>query len=136
MYLAVLRSFIMAAESTPILDDERDIGGYVNQRLFDDGFGTLADHVARKAALGDARRYSVLFLLYEREELSRKTVADAIDDASFDLTHHMGELIDTGLVARTGAPEGADGRQTFYKITHLGRREIEADYENITGHSP
>ncbi|WP_423746747.1 hypothetical protein V5735_21680 (plasmid) [Haladaptatus sp. SPP-AMP-3] len=136
MFLAVLRSFNMAAESTPIPDDERNIKDYVNQRLFDGGFGTLADHVARKAALSDARRYSVLFLLYEREELSRKTLADAIDDGSFDLTHHMGELIDTGLVSRTGAPEGADGRQTFYKITNLGRREIEADYENITGRSP
>ncbi|ODR82909.1 hypothetical protein BG842_18210 [Haladaptatus sp. W1] len=126
----------MADKSTPIPDDERDIEGYVNQRLFDDGFDTLADHVARKAALGDARRYSILFLLYEREELSRKTLADAIDDASFDMTHHMGELIDTGLVARTGAPEGADGRQTFYKVTHLGRQEIKADYENVTRHHP
>jgi DNA-binding MarR family transcriptional regulator len=136
MYPAVVRSFNMAAESTPISDDERDIEGYVDQRLFDDSFGTLTDHVARKAALGDARRYSILFLLYEREELSRKALVDAIDDPSFDLTHHMGELIETGLVARTGAPEGADGRQTFYKITHLGRQEIEADYENVTGHVP
>jgi DNA-binding MarR family transcriptional regulator len=136
MYPDVLRSSVMAAESTPTPDDERDIEGYVDQRLFDDSFGTLADHVARKAALGDARRYSMLFLLYEREELSRKALADAIDDPSFDLTHHMGELVDTGLVARTGAPKGADGRQTFYKITHLGRQEIEADYENITGNTP
>ncbi len=126
----------MAAESTPTPDDERNIEGYVNQRLFDDSLGTLTDHAARKAALGDTRRYSILFLLYEREEVSRKTVAEAIDDGSFDLTHHIGELISTGLVARTGAPEGADGRQTFYKITHLGRQEIEADYENITGHAP
>lgn len=136
MYPGVLRSPVMAAESKPTPDDERDIEGYVDKRLFDDSFGTLADHVARKAALGDARRYSMLFLLYEREELSRKALADAIDDPSFDLTHHMGELIDAGLVVRTGAPEGADGRQTFYKIAHLGRQEIEADYENVTGHAP
>ncbi|MGA9400627.1 MULTISPECIES: hypothetical protein [unclassified Haladaptatus] len=134
--MAVVHVPIMAAESTPTPDDERNVEEYVDQRLFDDSLGTLADHVARKAALGDTRRYSILFLLYEREEVSRKTLAEAIDDGSFDLTHHVGELISTGLVARTGAPEGADGRQTFYKITHLGRQEIEADYENVTGHAP
>lgn len=137
IYFAAIRSSIMAAESTPTPnDDEQDLEGYVNQRLFDDSLGMLSDHVARKAALGDARRYSILFLLYERDEVSRTELAEAIDDGSFDLTHHMGELIAVGLVARTGAPDGADGRQTFYKITHLGRQEVEADYENVTGHSP
>jgi len=34
--------------------------------------GTLADHTARKAALGDERRYAILFLLWEREEVARK----------------------------------------------------------------
>jgi len=29
---------------------------------------TLADHVARKAALADERRYALLFLLWERDE--------------------------------------------------------------------
>lgn len=126
----------MAAETDdrPTPPDERDLRGYVDERLFDDSVGTLADHVARKAALGDARRYAIVFLLYEREEVPRSELAAAVDDPSFDLTHHLGELVDAGLVARTGAPEGADGRRTFYEITHLGRQEIEADYRNVTGH--
>jgi DNA-binding MarR family transcriptional regulator len=116
--------------------DEEELEQYVDQRLFDDSMGTLADHTARKAALGDERRYAILFLLWERDEVARKELAAAIDDDSFDLSHHLGELIEVGLVARTSAPDDADGRQTFYTITHLGRQEIEADFRNITGSNP
>ncbi|MFC6733482.1 ArsR/SmtB family transcription factor [Haladaptatus sp. GCM10025707] len=108
----------------------------MDKRLFDDSIGTLADHVARKAALGDTRRYAILFLLGERGEMARKEIQVAVADSSFDLSHHLGELVDVGLISRTGAPEGADGRQTFYKITHLGQQELDADYRNVTGHDP
>lgn len=128
----------MAAETahTTPAPDEGDLEQYVDQRLFDDSMGTLADHAARKAALGDARRYAILFLLWEREEVARKELAAAIGDDSFDLSHHLGELVDVGLVARTGAPDDGDGRQTFYRITYLGRQEVEADYRNVTGSDP
>jgi len=128
----------MAAETahTTPDPDEEDLEQYVDQRLFDDSMGTLADHTARKAALSDKRRYAILFLLWEREEVARKELAAAIDDDSFDLSHHLGELVDVGLVARTGAPEDGDGRQTFYKITHLGCQEIDTDFRNITGSDP
>lgn len=122
--------------NTPTEADEQDLEQYVDQRLFDDSMGTLADHVARKAALGDSRRYAILFLLGEREEMARKEIAAAVADDSFDLSHHLGELVSVGLVSRTGAPEGADGRQTFYRITHLGQQELDADYRNVTGHAP
>ncbi len=59
-----------------------------------------------------------------------------IDDPGFDLTHHLGELVDAGLVARVGAPEDQDGRQTFYQITYIGRQEITSDVQNITGSDP
>ncbi|WP_265110239.1 MarR family winged helix-turn-helix transcriptional regulator [Halosolutus halophilus] len=71
--------------------------------------------------------YAVLFLLWEREEVARKELAAAIDDDRFDLSHHLGDLVDVGFVARTGAPEGEDGRQTVYRITHLGRQEVDSD---------
>ncbi|MBX0297515.1 ArsR/SmtB family transcription factor [Haloarcula nitratireducens] len=128
----------MAAETahTTPDPDEGELEQYVEKRLFDDSMGTLANHAARKAALGDERRYAILFLLWEREEVARKELAAAIDDDSYDLSHHLSELVDVGLVARTGAPADADGRQTFYTITHLGRQEIEADTRNITGATP
>lgn len=128
----------MAAETARTTPDpeDGDLEQYVDQRLFGDSMGTLADHAARKAALGDTRRYALMVLLWERDEMARKELAAAIDDDTFDLTHHLTELIDVGFIARTGAPEDTDGRQTFYEITHLGRQEIEGDYRNITGSDP
>lgn len=49
---------------------------------------------------------------------------------------HLGELVDAGLIARIRAPEDTDGRQTFYRITHLGQQELTSDVQNITGSEP
>jgi len=116
--------------------DDESLRRYVDEQLFGASMGTLEDHAARKAALGDPRRYAVLYYLWEREEVARAELADAVDDPGFDLTHHIGELIDAGLAARTGAPEDADGRQTFYRITHVGQQEIASDVRNVTGSDP
>jgi DNA-binding MarR family transcriptional regulator len=125
----------MATDSTPGVPDpeEGELEQYVDEQLFAGSMGTLSDHAARKAALGDRRRYAILYYLWEHEELPRRELAAAIDDPRFDLTHHLGEMVDAGLVARTGAPDDQDGRQTFYRITHVGRQELNADIENING---
>ena len=128
----------MSSDSTSTTPDpeEGDLEQYVDEQLFGGSMGTLTDHIARKAALGDGRRYAILYYLWDREEVARKELAEAIDDPGFDLTHHLGELVDAGLVARVGAPEDQDGRQTFYQITHIGRQEITSDVQNITGSDP
>lgn len=128
----------MSSDSTSTTPnpDEGDLEQYVDEQLFSGSMGTLTDHVARKAALGNGGRYAILYYLWDREEVARKELADAIDDPGFDLTHHLGELVDAGLVARVGAPEDEDGRQTFYRITHIGRQEIASDVQNVTGSDP
>lgn len=128
----------MSSDSTSATadPDEGDVERYVDEQLFSGSMGTLTDHVARKAALGDRRRYAILYYLWEREEVARKELAETIDDPGFDLTHHLGELVDAGLVARVGVPEDQDGRQTFYRITHIGQQEITSDIRNITGSEP
>jgi len=128
----------MSSDATPTTPDpdEGDLEQYVAEQLFSGSMGTLTDHVARKAALGDGRRYAILYYLWDRDEVARKELADAVNDPGFDLTHHLGKLVDAGLVARVGAPEDQDGRQTFYQITHIGRQEITADVRNITGSDP
>lgn len=113
--------------------EEQNLEQYVDHRLFDGRFSTLEDHAARKAALGDTKRYSITFLLWERGELSRKTLATIIDDEQTDLTHHLTKLIETGLVNRTGGPEGSDEHETYYELTHIGQQELESDYQNLTG---
>ncbi|WP_283402430.1 helix-turn-helix domain-containing protein [Halorubrum sp. DM2] len=122
--------------STTTDSDEDGLEQYVDEQLFSGSMGTLTDHIARKAALGDGRRYAILYYLWDREEVARKELAKAVDDPGFDLTHHLGELVDAGLIARVGAPEDGDGRQTFYRVTHIGRQEITSDVQNITGSEP
>jgi DNA-binding MarR family transcriptional regulator len=125
----------MSSESThPTTDlDESGLEQYVEEQLFGNSMGTLSDHTGRKAALGDTRRYAILYYLWDRKEVARKELANAIDDPQFDLTHHLGKLVEAGLVARTGAPEDEDRRQTFYRITHIGRQEVASDVQNVTG---
>lgn len=128
----------MSSETTPTTPDpdDGDLEQYVDEQLFSGSMGSLTDHVDRKAALSDRRRYAILYYLWDREEVARKELAEAVDDLGFDLTHHLGELVDAGLVARVGAPEDQDGRQTFYRITHIGRQEIASDVQSITGSEP
>jgi DNA-binding MarR family transcriptional regulator len=128
----------MSSEPTPTTPDpdEGDLEQYVDDQLFSGSMGTLTDHVTRKAALGDGRRYAILYYLWDREEVARKELAEIIDDPGFDLTHHLGELVDAGLITRVGTPEDTDGRQTFYRITHIGQQEITSDVQNITGSGP
>ena len=128
----------MSSETTPTTPDpeEGDLEQYVDGQLFSGSMGTLTDHVARKAALSDGRQYAILYYLWDRKEIARKELAEAIDDPGFGLTHHLGELVDAGLIARVGAPDDKDGRQTFYRITHIGKQEITSDVQNITGSEP
>lgn len=128
----------MANEQTPTTFDldGKTLEQYVEDQLFSDSMGTLSDHSARKAALSDPRRYAVLYYLWEREAASRKEIAATIDDARYDLTYHLGELINAGLIAQTDAPDDQDERQTYYRITHIGQQEIASDVQNITGSTP
>ena len=128
----------MSSESAhPTPDpDEQNLEQYVDEQLFGNSMGTLSDHVARKAALGDERRYAIMYYLWNRAEVARKELAELIDDPEFDLTHHLATLIEAGLIVRVGAPDDGDGRQTFYRSTHIGRQEIAADSQNITGVEP
>lgn len=110
-----------------------DIERYVENRLFRGRIDSLGAHVDRKKAVSDTLRYSILFLLYEFENLSRKQLVAATGKSSNGLQHHLRDLLDGNLIAEVPTPKDEDGRLTFYRITTLGRQEIEADIRNITG---
>jgi len=111
--------------------DEGDVTGYVEQRLFGDKIDALDAHIERKQALADPTRYSILYLLYEYGEISRRRLADETGRDSNDLQYHLRDLLDANLIAKVPAPEGADGRLTYYRITSLGKQEIASDIEHI-----
>lgn len=113
--------------------DDGDVVQYTKRRLFDGKIDTLDSHIERKKALAEPTRYSILYLLYEYGEISRVRLAAETDRTSNHLQHHLNELLDTNLIAEIPAPEDADGRQTYYRITTLGKLEISSDIEQIVG---
>lgn len=126
----------MTGTLEPELFTELDAGNviqYVEQRLFGGKIDSLASHIERKKALAEPTRYSILYLLYEYGEISRKRLAAETGRDSNDLQHHLNDLLETNLIAEIPAPEGADGRQTYYRITSLGKQEVASDIEHIVG---
>ncbi|WP_135662642.1 winged helix-turn-helix domain-containing protein [Halorhabdus rudnickae] len=113
--------------------DEGNVIQYVEQRLFGEKIDSLTPHIERKKALAEPTRYSIVYLLYEYGEISRKRLAAETGRDSNDLQHHLNDLLDTNLIAEIPAPEDADGRQTYYRITTLGKQEIASDIEHIVG---
>ena len=113
--------------------DEGNVIQYVEQRLFGGKIDSLGPHIERKKALAEPTRYSILYLLYEYGEISRKRLVAETGRDSNDLQHHLNDLLDTNLIAKIPAPEGADGRKTYYRITTLGKQEIASDIEHIVG---
>lgn len=65
--------------------------------------------------------------------MPRKQLATATGLESSGLQHHLPDLLDANLIAEAPTPDGADGRLTYYRITTLGKQEINADVRNITG---
>lgn len=113
--------------------DAGNVEKYVERRLFDDSVDSMAAHIDRKKALADPVRYSILYLLYEYGAASRKRLASETGRNNNDLQHHLRELLDANLMAKIPAPEGADGRRTYYRITTLGKHEIAGDLRNLLG---
>lgn len=103
--------------TSPIEEQARD--------RFESSIGTLEDAVAKKAALADPTRYALLCYVHDVEEQTMEDLSDIVDD---DVEEHVSELIDAGLLARTGAPDEQPGK-TVVRATHAGRREIETDIE-------
>lgn len=112
---------------------EGNVIQYVEQRLFSGKIDSLGPHIERKKALAEPTRYSILYLLYEYGEISRKRLVTETGRDSNDLQYHLNDLLDTNLIAKIPAPEDADGRKTYYRITTLGKQEIASDIEHIVG---
>lgn len=113
--------------------DRGNASAYVETRLFENSFDDLDSHITRKKALADKGRYTILYLLYEYGELSRKRLSDETDRESNNLEQPLRRLQDADLIEKIPGPKGADQRKTYYRITTLGRQEIASDIENIIG---
>lgn len=113
--------------------DQGQASDYVNARLFENSFDDLDSHMKRKKALSDKGRYTILYLLYEYGELSRKRLSNETGRVSNKIEQPLRQLLDVDLIEKIPGPKGADKRKTYYRITTLGRQEIASDIENVIG---
>lgn len=115
-------------------DDE--IEEYVERTLFRNSIDTLDAHIERKSAISDNLRYSILYLLYEFEQIPRKDLVQLTGKSSNGFEHHIRDLMDSNLIAKVPSRDVSDQRLTIYRITTIGRQEIQADISNIKGNNP
>lgn len=113
--------------------DRGDAPAYVDERLFGNSLEKLEDHIRRLTALAEPTRYSILYLLYEYGELSRKRLSNETNRNSNKLQQPLRKLLNANLIEEIPGPNGADGRKTFYRITPIGRQEVASDIQNIIG---
>ena len=122
--------------------DDGDLVKFTDNRLFGESTDTLERFTARKQALAHPVRYAILFHLFRRadreesDRLARKELKRLLDREKNALQTHVRPLLKANLLAEAPAPDGADGRQTFYRITTLGKREIRSDLWNVDGQLP
>ena len=115
---------------------------HVDNELFEDSTDSLERFATRKKALAHPVRYAILYYVYEAsdadesERVPRKELKRALDRENNALQTHVRPLLSANLLAEVPAPDDADGRQTFYRVTTLGEREIESDLWNIRGERP
>lgn len=122
--------------------DDGELVEFVDSRLFGERTDTLERFTARKKALAHPVRYAILHHLFtttsgdESKRVSRKELKRLLDREKNGLQTHIRPLLTANLLAEVPAPDGTDGRQTFYRITNLGKREIRSDLWTIDGKLP
>jgi DNA-binding MarR family transcriptional regulator len=139
----------MAAESptdgrrrTSESPKDGELVDFADNRLFGESTDTLERFTARKQALAHPVRYAILYHLFtgsdgeESGRIPRKELKRLLDREKNGLQTHMRPLLKANLLAEVPAPDGADGRQTFYRLTNLGKREIQSDLRNVDGERP
>lgn len=119
-----------------------DFLDHVDRELFEGSTDSLERFTARKKALAHPIRYALLYYLYvasdgdESRPVPRKTLKRLSKREHNALQTHVRPLLRTNLLAEVPAPDGADGRETFYRLTTLGKREIESDLWNVRDERP
>lgn len=115
---------------------------FVDDRLFGGSTDTLERFTDRKKALAHPVRYALLYYLFvatdseETERVPRKELKRLLGREKNGLQTHVRPLLKANLLADVPAPDGADGRQTFYRLTNLGKREIQSDLWNVDDELP
>lgn len=105
----------------------------VEERLFGQTIESLDTHIARLQAIADKERYCLLYLLYQQESMERSELKQYPGISADELDEQLQPLLNTSLVTKVPGPSGTESPHTTYRITTLGRHQIEDDISRITG---
>lgn len=128
----------MSQDTTNNPSEDKDVIEYLEGRLFENSFDSLDSFIQRKKALAHPERYAVLFYMYETTENGERVPRQELGEVTNrhttgnDLQTVLRPLLDANLIAKIPAPDGGDGRQTYYRITTLGRDAIGSDRRILT----
>lgn len=128
-----------AGEDFPGDSLDGELVEHVDAELFDGSTDSLERFSARKKALAHPVRYAILYYLHaasESKRVPRTELKRLLDRENNALQTHVRPLLSANLLAEVPAPDGVDGRQTFYRLTTLGKREIESDLWNVRDERP
>lgn len=109
------------------------VKSYVESAVFDSVIDSLEATTDRKQAVSDPRRYAILYLVYDVEEITKEELLTVVDVNADALEEIVKPLLNTNLIARVTGPVDASAEHTYYRITKLGADEIEGDLKNIHG---
>lgn len=87
---------------------------------------TFEDYMAMQKAIGEPKRFRILYALREFGAMSATELADSVDLAGNTLHHHLGKLVDVGLVVnRKRTERGDEGLYSYYEASALGHGILE-----------
>jgi len=109
------------------------LSDYVDSELFKGEIGSLDTHLRRKEVISHPCAYSILYIIWEKKEIRRPDLKRVSELEEDKFENVINCLIDVNLIARVPAPEGPRGERTYYKITFIGKQEIESDRKHILG---
>ena len=106
------QSVLMAREARVVSSLHSDIVMYMKQSHAALVPDLLLDRVAQRfRILGDTSRLSILRLLVERGELTVGAIVAALDMSQANVSKHLRQLLDAGIVMRR-----AEGTSAYYSV--------------------
>jgi hypothetical protein len=85
-------------------------------------------------AVANPHRYAILYYVWDRvngdleQRIPRSELAtlSELNEDTGGFQTHMNQLLQADLLAEVPAPDGEDGRKTFYRLTYGGQTLMDA----------
>jgi hypothetical protein len=108
--------------------DDGTLTDYIDEHVFGESINSLNIHITELQAVANPHRYALLYYVWDTvdgdldQRIPRSTLVklSPLKNETGGFQTHINDLLKADLLAQVPAPEHADGRQTFYRLTHGG----------------